>query len=58
MCLDLMSVLPSYKTGCYVFRKRKREKTKEGKRNIDLHGRLLQRKRNIFSLADTVFMCF
>lgn len=26
MCLDLISELPSYKTGCYVFKKRKRKK--------------------------------
>lgn len=27
-------------------------------RKVRLHGRLLQRKKNVFSLADIVFMCF
>lgn len=33
-------------------------KERKDKRNVDLHGRHLQRKRNVFSLADIVFMCF
>ena len=58
MCLDLISVLPSYKTGWYVFKKRKRKKKQKKEKETLIYMEDLQRKRNIFSLADTVFMCF